>query len=150
MMTEVAHSTGKRLLISKGWGAIGSGMQPDNCLFVDEVPFDLLFPHVAMVIHHGGIGTLAAAAKAGVPQAAFPFMADQFMNRKELVRLGLSPQTTSFGKLSAKILTRVIEEGLAGTGYCERASEIAREINECDGTDMTVKLIEGLLKDKKR
>jgi hypothetical protein len=141
MMAGVAKSTGRRLMVSRGWGAIDSAEESGNCLFVDEVPYDLLFPKIAMAIHHGGIGTMAAAAKAGIPQSGFPFMADQFMNQKELVKLGLSPQTTSFRKLSAEWLSRVISQGLADARYRENAQRIAVKINDHDGTGLTARLI---------
>jgi UDP:flavonoid glycosyltransferase YjiC (YdhE family) len=44
-----------------------------------------------MKLFYGGTGTMAAAARAAIPQAAFPFMADQFENRKQIVKLGLGP-----------------------------------------------------------
>jgi UDP:flavonoid glycosyltransferase YjiC (YdhE family) len=94
-----------------------------------------------MVVHHGGIGTMAAAAKAGVPQAAFPFMADQFMNQKEMIRIGISPETVAFKKMTAELLTRTISEGLAEARYREKAVEIAMEINGHDGTVMTAGVI---------
>lgn len=141
MMAETAETTGQRLIISKGWGAIESSEDIENCLFVEEVPYDLLFPRVSMVVHHGGIGTMAAAAKAGVPQAAFPFMADQFMNRIEMIKIGISPQTASFKKLSARHLIRVITEGLTDTRYREKAVEIAGKINDHEGTELTAGVI---------
>lgn len=54
---------------------------------MDELPFDLLFPKLAAVIYHGGTGTMATVARAGIPQAAFPFIADQFANRDNIVKL---------------------------------------------------------------
>ena len=145
IVAGVAKTTGRRLIVSKGWGAIESTTDQENCLFVDEVPYDLLFPRVAMMVHHGGIGTLAAAARAGVPQAAFPFMADQFMNRKEMIRIGISPKTVAFKKMTAELLTRVISEGLAEARYREKAVEIAMEINRHDGTVMTAGVIGGTM-----
>lgn len=35
---------------------------------------------LAAVIYHAGTDTMAAIARAGIPQAAFPFMGDQFEN----------------------------------------------------------------------
>lgn len=141
MLAEVSNSTGRRLIISKGWGAIESAAGMNDCLFVDEVPFDLLFPRVAMAVHHGGIGTMAASAKAGIPQAAFPFMADQFQNQAVMIKMGLAPKTSSFRKLSAENLVLAISEGLANPRYRERAAEIAAEINSHDGTKLTARVI---------
>jgi vancomycin aglycone glucosyltransferase len=141
MLAEVARATGQRLIVSKGWGAIGSSGDTANCLFVDEVPYELLFPRVAMVVHHGGTGTMAAAAKAGLPQAVFPFMADQFQNQQELIRLGVAPKTVGFKKLSAEHLTRAIAQGLTDYRYLQKAAEIARPINDHNGTQLTAEVI---------
>ncbi|QDQ26523.1 glycosyltransferase [Chitinimonas arctica] len=57
---------------------------------VGYVPFDLLLPHLAAIVHHGGIGTLAQALAAGVPQMITPFAHDQFDNAARLVKLGVA------------------------------------------------------------
>ena len=49
----------------------------DSC-FVNDLPHHLLFPKMALVVHHGGAGTTATAAKAGVPQIIIPHILDQF------------------------------------------------------------------------
>src|SRR5512133_1470832 len=51
MFTEVRDITGQRLIISKGWADLPSNDTQD-ILFVDEMPFDLLFPRLAAAIYH--------------------------------------------------------------------------------------------------
>ena len=46
---------------------------------------------MAAVIHHSGAGTVATAARAGVPQMVLPQGADQVRWRSEIVKLGLGP-----------------------------------------------------------
>jgi hypothetical protein len=46
-------------------------------LVVPSVPHDWLFPRVSCIVHHCGVGTLAAALRSGVPQVPCPFMLDQ-------------------------------------------------------------------------
>jgi rhamnosyltransferase subunit B len=62
---------------------------PAAVLVADPLPFDRLLPRVAALVHHGGIGTTAAALAAGVPQLIAPFAFDQFDNAARIVRLGV-------------------------------------------------------------
>ena len=63
---------------------------PATVLAVDYAPFSRLLPRVAVVVHHGGIGTLAQALAAGVPQLVMPMAHDQPDNARRLVRLGVA------------------------------------------------------------
>jgi vancomycin aglycone glucosyltransferase len=138
---EVMKSTGQRLIVTKGW-AVLPGEDSPEILYVDEVPFEHLLPRVAAVVHHGGTGTMAAAARAGVPQAAFPFMADQFENRKQIMKLGLGPTTCDFKKLSAEALATAITECLTNEKYKENAAAMAKKLQNPNGLEMTIGLIE--------
>ncbi len=51
-------------------------------------PFQDLFPLCATVVHHGGIGTVAKALAAGVPQLILPFAFDQLDNAVRVKDLG--------------------------------------------------------------
>ena len=51
--------------------------------------FGRIFPHCRAVLHHGGIGTLAEALRAGLPQIIRPLAYDQHDNADRLWRLGL-------------------------------------------------------------
>lgn len=63
---------------------------PANILWQAHVPFTVLLPRVAAVVHHGGIGTTAEAFRAGVPQLIVPFAYDQFDNGLRAKRLGVA------------------------------------------------------------
>lgn len=56
---------------------------------VPYAPFDALAPHVAVFVHHGGIGTSATVMAAGTPQLVVPFSYDQPDNGMRLARLGV-------------------------------------------------------------
>ena len=62
---------------------------PAEVWVADHLPFDRLLPQVAALVHHGGIGTTAAALAAGIPQLIAPFAFDQFDNAARVVRLGV-------------------------------------------------------------
>ncbi len=57
-----------------------------HCSFV---PFSLLLPRVAALVHHGGIGTSAQGLAAGVAQLVMPMAYDQLDNGLRLERLGV-------------------------------------------------------------
>jgi rhamnosyltransferase subunit B len=63
---------------------------PATVLHTHYVPFDLLVPRAALLVHHGGIGTSAQALAAGKPQVITPFAYDQPDNARRLERLGVA------------------------------------------------------------
>ena len=141
MFEKVRDTTGQRLIISRGWAnfpEIGS----HDILYVDEMPFDLLFPRLAAVIYHGGTGTMATIARAGIPQAAFPFMADQFDNRKQIVKLGLGPNTCDFKKITTDAISAAIIECISNNNYSKNAESISKSLQNSNGIEMTIQLIE--------
>jgi rhamnosyltransferase subunit B len=90
--TSVAatQQLGRRaVLVARGKQQIPDNL-PETILHVDYVPFSLLLPHAAVFIHHGGIGTVAQALAAGVPQLVRPITHDQPDNARRLERLGVA------------------------------------------------------------
>ena len=92
---------------------------------------------------------MAAATRAGIPQVAFPFMADQFENRKQIVKLGLGPNSCDFKKLSSNDLSSAIIECVTNGKYKSKAMEISRQLQDSNGVEMTLELIEDELKNNK-
>ncbi|MEM7708991.1 MAG: nucleotide disphospho-sugar-binding domain-containing protein [Pseudomonadota bacterium] len=60
-----------------------------DVLITEKAPFGLLMPQCRCVIHHGGLGTLGAAAGAGIPQLILAFGADRPDNGKRASELGI-------------------------------------------------------------
>jgi vancomycin aglycone glucosyltransferase len=138
---QVSKVTKQRLIISKGWAEFPETNAPD-ILYVDEMPFELLFPRMAAVIYHGGTGTMAAITRAGIPQAAFPFMGDQFENRNQIVKLGLGPKTCDFKKMTAESISSAISECVTDDKYKKNALEISQRLQKVNGVELTIQLIE--------
>jgi len=140
----VSESTGQRLIISKGWADL-----PDHnsaeILYVDEMPYEYLFPKLSAIVFHGGTGTMAAAAKAGIPQIAFPFMADQFDNRKQILKLGLGPEACDFKKMTPGSMINAINECLQNADFKKNAVAISQKLLSSDGLKNTADLIEILI-----
>ena len=142
MFNRIAERTGQRLIVSKGWADLSNSESSSNVLYVDDLSYELLFPKMATIIHHGGTGTMAYAARAGIPQAAFPFMADQFINRDQIVKLQIGPKTCDFKKMTEKAIVEAIQDCIGNDLYKRRASEISEKIKKKDGLKLTVQLIE--------
>jgi vancomycin aglycone glucosyltransferase len=141
MFEQVRNATRQRLIISKGWAELPV-IDAIDILYVDEMPFELLFPRLGAVIYHGGTGTMAAIARAGIPQAAFPFMGDQFENRRQIVKLGLGPDTCDFKKMTAASVSSAILECVTNDTYKKNALEISQRLKNVNGIELTVQLIE--------
>lgn len=74
-----------------------------------DVSHDVLFPQVAAVVHHGGAGTTATGARAGVPQIITPMGGDQFYWASRVVALGVGA-TTSHAAMTEESLAHVLRE----------------------------------------
>lgn len=141
LFNDISKATNQRLIVSKGWADLPENNNPD-ILFVDEISFELLFPQLSAIIHHGGTGTLAYAARSGVPQAAFPFIADQFNNRDRISELGLGPATCDFKKMTADSISIAITECIENDTYKKNAVEISQRLEHVNGLQLTMDLIE--------
>lgn len=119
---------GKRLLIlSRDAGQVPPDL-PATVLRVAWAPMGETLPRCAALIHHGGVGTLARAFQAGIPQVVIPFCHDQPDNSDRVARLGagrwLSPGEARRGRL-----TRVLGRVLDNAEMADRCHALAREID---------------------
>jgi UDP:flavonoid glycosyltransferase YjiC (YdhE family) len=62
---------------------------PAQIIHLAYAPFSALLPRCAVLIHHGGIGTVAQGLAAGIPQLVVPVAFDHFDEGQRLKRLGL-------------------------------------------------------------
>jgi rhamnosyltransferase subunit B len=94
-------------------------------LRLDYAAFDSLFPRCRAVVHHGGIGTLSKALRAGLPQLIVARAYDQFDNAARAERLG-------FGLgLSYRRLHRAPErllQLLENPAHAERAQSLGARV----------------------
>jgi UDP:flavonoid glycosyltransferase YjiC (YdhE family) len=139
---EAIQRTGCRAVISAGWGGLRPTDLPDTVFTIDAVPHDWLFPQMAAVVHHGGAGTTAAAARAGVPHVVVPFISDQFFWAEQLRRRGVAPAGVPHKKLTADKLTAALETALNDGQIRQRAVELGEKVRAEDGTGRAAEIIE--------
>ena len=110
-----------------------------HCSFA---PFRQLLPLCGAVVHHGGIGTTAAALCAGIPQLILPLAWDQPDNAERVRRLGvgarLGPRQRTAGHL-ARALARLMT-----TEVRARCRVVADRVGEVDGLDVAATWVEEL------
>ncbi len=146
IVIDAVRRSGRRAVVIRGWGALAldAGLDGQPILVVDAAPFDWLLPHVAALVHHGGAGTTAAAARAGVPQVVVPFVADQFFWAWRLHRLGVAPGALARKTMTGASLASAIE---AAIGMSARAASLAADMQGEDGAAAAIAALErwGLL-----
>src|SRR5688572_4688019 len=149
VILEGLRQSGQRGILHMDWGGIGNQSLPDYVFKINYVPYEWLFPRMAMVIHHGGSGTTSFGLRAGIPSCVIPFFFDQFFWGKRIVELGVGSSPIPFKSLSTERLKKAI---IAGTGdplMRLRASELGRHIQTENGIETGVHLIEQIFMERK-
>jgi len=107
VMIESARALGLRAIISRGWADLSLVDDQPDCLAVGEVNQPALFKRVAAVVHHGGVGTTTAAARAGTPQVVIPQHYDQHYWAQRVHQLGIgsahAPGTPTIDSLTSAL-----------------------------------------------
>jgi vancomycin aglycone glucosyltransferase len=135
---EAIRAQGCRVLVGRGWAGLAPADDGADCFAVGEVNQQALFGRVAAVVHHGGAGTTATAARAGAPQVVVPQWGDQpyFAGRVATLGIGaahdVKPPTTE--SLSAALSTVLAPETRA------RAAAVAATIRT-DGAALAAALL---------
>jgi rhamnosyltransferase subunit B len=118
---------------------------PESVLWQAYVPLSALLPHVAALVHHGGIGTTAEALRSGTPQLIAPFAWDQFDNGARIAALGVG-MVIPAKRLRPRRLAKGLQDLCTSEAIRARCSLLAsrftpahdpialcREIERCNG-----------------
>lgn len=108
------------------------------------VPHSRVFPRAAAIIHHGGIGTLGQALRAGRPQLICPFWGDQFDNAERLRRMGVGLRL-DHRRYSAKRAAAPLSALLGDPKVAARAHAIGDDVANEDGGAALAACIAALL-----
>jgi len=108
------------------------------------LPFSQVLPRSALLVYHGGIGTLAQGIKAAVPHLVVPHAHDQFDNAWRLRRLRLG-ESISIGSYRAPRAARAIHSLLANdAAAAQRRRDHAQRVDSAAAVERAVGLIEQL------
>ncbi len=98
-------------IINTSWGGLCEIEEaPEHVMFVSDVPYDWLYPHIYAVVHHGGSGSTHMAAKYGLPALVVPHALDQPFWGRIVHHKGLGPEPLPINRLSeAAFESRLLE-----------------------------------------
>jgi vancomycin aglycone glucosyltransferase len=134
-----ARAVGRRIIVSRGWADLDLIDDAPDCMAVGDVSYDRLLPRVAAVVHHGGAGTTAAAARAGVPQVITPMFGDQFYWANRVVDLGFGA-TTPHAAMTEESLAAALREVLQPSVEA-RARALTKQVRR-DGAEVAARRLE--------
>jgi UDP:flavonoid glycosyltransferase YjiC (YdhE family) len=143
LLVAAIRAAGVRAVIGRGWAGLGEGAAGDDLYVAGPVPHGRLFSRVAAVVHHGGAGTTANAARVGVPQLVVPHLLDQHFWAHRVAALGLGPRPIPRARLTGPRLAAALRACGSQGRYAERARALARQI-ATDGVQRAADMVEGL------
>lgn len=132
-LLEALEACRRRGVIHPGWAGLGAGGVPPSVFLARSAPHLLLLPRVVLAVHHGGAGTTAAAARAGVPQIVVPHCVDQLYWGHQIHERGLGSRPIPRASLTAARLARAIGEVLSRPDVSEQAREVGAGLARTDG-----------------
>jgi UDP:flavonoid glycosyltransferase YjiC (YdhE family) len=143
-VARAAAGNGARVLV-----LTGEELAPDELSELSDVEVagfvshEEVFPDAALVVCHGGVGTVVAAAAAGVPALCLPLGRDQALNARRLAELGAGIVTAR--DASADELAVAVGGALRN----DRLRQGARRLAPQMGSDPTlaVQALERLVRD---
>jgi sterol 3beta-glucosyltransferase len=142
LITRAIQHIPCRVLVCGGWSSIRNQRLPENAFFIDSVPFEWLFSHVSLVVHHCGAGTVATSVKAGKPSVACPVGADHPFWARVLERQGMCPPFRPHNELTADWLADSITTALGTPSMARAAEELGRKLREEDSFGKAIEFIE--------
>ena len=114
---------------------------PPEIRHVAYAPFSALLPHCAALVHHGGIGTVAQALTAGIPQLVVPVAFDHFDEAARLRKLGVGA-TLSRRRFTPSRGARVMDRLLTSPTVAHACREAAQRVAHEDGLGATCDAVE--------
>ncbi|MCP4655707.1 MAG: glycosyltransferase family 1 protein [bacterium] len=135
------------------------GPLPSNVRAECYIPQSLLFPRCDLVVAHGGVNTIMAALRHGLPLLLTPLSAHHPFHASRVSTLGLGAVLRRRGRLghlgqeswrelSPASVRATVRELLETPSYRERARGVAAEMERLPGPERAVALLEKLEQDK--
>ncbi len=140
---QALRALGRRALLVTNFPQQLPAALPDSMAAAGYVPFSSVLPRSALIVHHGGIGTVAQAVAAGVPQLIVPRAFDQFDNAARIGRLGLG-RSLPDGRYRAAVAAALVREMLQDVPMHARCREYAQRIDSAAALSAACERLEAL------
>jgi rhamnosyltransferase subunit B len=115
---------------------------PENVRWFPQLSFSKVMPRMSAVIHHGGIGTVAAALAAGVPQLVLAKGADRPSNALLVKQLGVADVELP-PRWKPDAIAGTLRRLLVSAEVRERCELFARRLRDNDAIGAACEIIEG-------
>lgn len=130
MIEKACAELGERALVCAGSSDFSQVPDSDQVKVVDTMNFASVFPACRALVHHGGMGTMSAGLRAGVPMLVYWTALDQALwaSRVEQLKVGFGRRISaaSSERLASDLRT------ILDPQYVARAREIATQMTTPD------------------
>src|SRR5256885_2428715 len=116
---------------------------PANAVVVDWLSYSHVMPEAALVVCHGGHGTVARALGAGAPVLCCPAVGDMAENSARVAWAGAGLMLP-WRLTGAASMRWAVRRGLSDPGFTQRANEIAAWASQNNGAERGAGLVEAL------
>jgi rhamnosyltransferase subunit B len=146
---DVAVSAAKRLgcraVLLTGLGTAARNIPSDAAVLSTEeyVNYEALFQKARLVVHHGGIGTMAVALRAGVPTLIVPFAFDQAHNALVAQQRGIA-RALALQDYGVDTLVSELSALIHDPVYAARTKELGSLVRNENGAEKACQIIEQL------
>ena len=140
---KAAQHLGLRAMLVTNYPEQVPAKLPPSIRVFGYLPFSQVLPRAALLVYHGGVGTLAQGIKAGIPHLVVPHGYDQFDSGWRIGQLGLGssiPET----RYRAGRVVRAVECILDDAAAPQRRAAYAARIDSQGAVARACTLIEGL------
>jgi sterol 3beta-glucosyltransferase len=140
IVAELLTNASYRILLCTGWSKLQNLPKHPNLFIVNQINHEWILSQCTAAVIHGGIGTLAAVLKAGIPAIVVSIFVDQpiwgkVIQRKK-VGVHLPWKRLTFSRL-LKALNMVSHDG-----YQSNVEEISYRLHKEDGVGQAVEVIQ--------
>lgn len=145
LILEAVNLANCRAIVQHGWSGLARRTMPGNVYAAGFVPHSWLFRQGALIVHHGGAGTSAAAFRSGVPALVVPHTLDQPIWAEFARARGCARSVIPFSQLNGARLGASIRASLSAAEIYRSAAAFAEHIRPENGVRVSRILIEEML-----
>jgi len=131
-----------RAIMQVPWDDLSAIEVENNIFMVNRSPYAEVFPHCAVIVHHGGAGTTQSTLLAGKPSVVVAHMADQTFWGSELERLGVAGKLLQRKSLHPKNLAATLLQVISNPTMTSNAEALGKKMANENGTLNAVHCIE--------
>jgi len=122
---------------------------PDTICVAEYAPYSALFSRAALVVHQGGVGTVAQCLRAGKPMLIMPYSHDQPDNARRMQRLKVG-RTIQRENYTPHRVARKLKQMLGDPLLAMRAAQVAERLKSEDGVKSACDALEELYRSTRK